>query len=112
MCTVLIVVIYGMLQFLLVFDDQPVTKTWEDSCTSDLYNCCCCKTDDTTDGLYPPPACPEWTNDNVSDLCRAFLTLAALSTSICMAFVVWSIGVATLLYRNLKVYEVSERVVK
>ncbi len=110
MIIVLGLVIYTMIQFSLVFENKLDAEVWEDSCKSGLYNCCCCVTDDTEDKLYPPPACPEWTTGIVSGLCQAFLTLVALSTTLCLAFVVCSIFVATLLYRNLKAYEVRKRV--
>ncbi len=101
-------VIHGMFQFATNFRNQPDHETWEQSCRSDLYNCCCCTTDETEAGLYPPPACPEWTNDDILTLSQAFLTLITLLTTFCMVFVIWGIFVAIVLHRNLKGYRVSE----
>ncbi len=112
MCILLVSIIYGIFEFRLDFRDQSEAETWEQSCRNNLVNCCCCKTDETEAGLYPPPACPEWTNEDVKVISQAILTLIALLTTLCMIFVVWGITVAIVLHKNLKGYKVSERVVK
>ncbi len=106
-CVLLVAVITGKIQFLLDYEDESEASKWKQSCESNLYNCCCCTEDKTQDGLYPPPACPEWTNNDILILCQAFLTLIALLASLCLAFVVWGIAVATVILRNLKGYKVS-----